>query len=1266
MKQHQMQSSMWPGFSVAIIIGLLLAAVVPNSHAADKIWNGAGDGTTMSSGANWVGGVAPVGGTDALVFAGTTGTNVNNDYSGVAGNAFAGITFSNNAGTFKISGNAVFLSGGITNNSTSLQYFPAIVELNSASRWFNAASGPIQCDVVNGRNNAFVLIKDGTNTLTLSSVVDNNGLIAAVTNGTLVLAKGGLSSAVHALGGSAVINIYTNGTLRIAPSTNTDQIFKNDRINMTGGTFQLQNTSEAVGSIFGGAFSSNSIVENGLVNTTNQLLMGENNNRKAIYNGTIRDGAAGVLSLAITKQSMEQFGGSLTYSGTTTVNNNGTGFSRIIINGTHIGGGAYSIFGPNSAQLAALNGSGLISATAINIYTNAYLGAGGGLSTDADAATYSDTVGILTISNAAVNLTTNTSTLDVQLNGTTAGSGYDQIAIVGSGTFSNNNGNLKITIGGGYNPAAGDKLTIVKVQGTNSANNVGVFSMLNGVATDLSQGASFVEPSSGKNFKISYRAEGSTFDAGAGNGNDIMLQVLSVPGANLTWRGDVNNLWDVSTTANWRTTNGTAVTFDPNANVIFDDSGSNSIPIDLTTSLSPTNITVNSSNNYVFATSTAGKLTGLVILTKTNTGTLGIVTDNDNSGTTIIQRGTVQIGTNGITGTLSGAVSVNANGTLAYNRSDDKVINTAAFTGTGTFVHNGSGQLTITADLSSGFTGNTTNTGGSLNFGDGSSAVGQIGGTVNVPATNVVNYNYLLNANINNSLGGNGTVNYTSANGGTLTLATTAVSSNFTGTANIAAGVRVHAQTGNQGYAFGNGSTVNVPAFSQAWCDTSGTVYNNVFNIAGTGWIGVTPPTGAISVFNATFTGAINLLADARISGTISGGTILCPISGSYQLEIWGNLGSYVLSIGSTNGVHSYASTLITSGTVRALNTNAISTGPLTMDVAADLRLNGNNLSVSNLSSISSGNVTGPGATIQNTHGSTNATLTVGLDNTSTTFDGTFTNGGGASLGLTKVGSGTLTLSGISTSTGTVAVNGGTLALSGSGTFGNAAKILANATLDVTGIGGTLTLNSGQTLGGNGNVTGAVTASAGSTVSPGNSVGTLTVSGNMALNGLVLMELNRTNSPTTNDLLVASGFTASGTLTVTNLGPALHVGDSFQLFSSSVSGFASVNLQTNDAVNNVSYTWSNTLNSDGKITVASVISPVNTSPTNIVSKVNGSNLELSWPVDHTGWTLQAQTNSLTVGLGTNWINVPGSASVNSVTNAINPANGSVFYRLVYP
>ena len=78
-----------------------------------------------------------------------------------------------------------------------------------------------------------------------------------------------------------------------------------------------------------------------------------------------------------------------------------------------------------------------------------------------------------------------------------------------------------------------------------------------------------------------------------------------------------------------------------------------------------------------------------------------------------------------------------------------------------------------------------------------------------------------------------------------------------------------------------------------------------------------------------------------------------------------------------------------------------------------------------------------------------------------------------------------------------------------------------------------------------------------------------------------------------------------------------------------------------------------------------VVVGVNATPTNLVSSVSGGVLTLSWPADHTGWTLQAQTNSLSTGLGTNWVTVTGSTATNKVIQAIDPANPAVFYRLKY-
>lgn len=76
--------------------------------------------------------------------------------------------------------------------------------------------------------------------------------------------------------------------------------------------------------------------------------------------------------------------------------------------------------------------------------------------------------------------------------------------------------------------------------------------------------------------------------------------------------------------------------------------------------------------------------------------------------------------------------------------------------------------------------------------------------------------------------------------------------------------------------------------------------------------------------------------------------------------------------------------------------------------------------------------------------------------------------------------------------------------------------------------------------------------------------------------------------------------------------------------------------------------------------------PVSSAPTAISFAVINGMLQIGWPADHIGWLLQAQTNSISAGLGTNWTIVSGSDGENQYTNTTNPTNGSVFFRLMHP
>ena len=110
------------------------------------------------------------------------------------------------------------------------------------------------------------------------------------------------------------------------------------------------------------------------------------------------------------------------------------------------------------------------------------------------------------------------------------------------------------------------------------------------------------------------------------------------------------------------------------------------------------------------------------------------------------------------------------------------------------------------------------------------------------------------------------------------------------------------------------------------------------------------------------------------------------------------------------------------------------------------------------------------------------------------------------------------------------------------------------------------------------------------------------------------------------------------------------------------------------------WTWTNAPMGYYLVTAQAVFNGTSTasSPTvgvNVVTATNSAemlftiangSLQLSWPPDHTGWILQAQTNAPGTGLTTNWVNIPSSTATNQMVIPVAPTNGSVFYRICYP
>jgi hypothetical protein len=180
-------------------------------------------------------------------------------------------------------------------------------------------------------------------------------------------------------------------------------------------------------------------------------------------------------------------------------------------------------------------------------------------------------------------------------------------------------------------------------------------------------------------------------------------------------------------------------------------------------------------------------------------------------------------------------------------------------------------------------------------------------------------------------------------------------------------------------------------------------------------------------------------------------------------------------------------------------------------------------------------------------------------------------------------------------------------------------------------------------------------------------VGTFTIGGNLTLQGKATLRIDNTiGLSVSNDLVSVSGsIIYGGILTVTNVtsdANPLVAGETFQLFSAGGSdNFTSIHGSPGAGLG-YSFTPAS-----GVLSI--VTSSIASNPTNITFTVSGSTLTLGWPEDHRGWILQAQTNSLNVGLtapsGT-WFDVAGSSSVTNVVITINPAKPTVFYRLRNP
>lgn len=264
------------------------------------------------------------------------------------------------------------------------------------------------------------------------------------------------------------------------------------------------------------------------------------------------------------------------------------------------------------------------------------------------------------------------------------------------------------------------------------------------------------------------------------------------------------------------------------------------------------------------------------------------------------------------------------------------------------------------------------------------------------------------------------------------------------------------------------------------------------------------------------------------------------------------------------------------------------------------------------------GSISGGGYISQNSSGT--VTLQVGDLGSNDTFSGSMQDGGGA-LALTKVGTGTLTLTGANSYSGQTTVSNGELIVSSMFATKGSCLVTNGAIFGVTNLSTTSAAISNLTLAA----------------------------------GCALEFINVTNLTT--PLLTASNLSVGGLCTLKITGTnGLAAGNSYPLlkFAGTLSG-AFTNLQLQMACG-----WRGALvNSANQISLAS-LAVVSTTLPQLTTAIAGQQLQLQWPFDHTGWRLLMNTNLA----GTNWPAIPGAGITNLML--ISPTNGSMFFRLAYP
>ncbi|MEK7780220.1 MAG: autotransporter-associated beta strand repeat-containing protein [Verrucomicrobiota bacterium] len=1333
------------------LAALLALVAAPSAFAASQIWSNAPTSSAWVTGANWIGNAAPGG-------INLTGTTLNNDVAtfntplaggiGGAGNPIivddatvaaarsrhlGGLTFdgvdcgpyviySPSVATLPAAGipatGILFVShnqttrinAAVTNSQTIL--VPMRVRLpNSTAGQYNLVN-----DSTNPAANLIIntIIHDGANTRattfnlrgsnTGNNMVTNlsegagnaTGGFTKTGTGTWMIAgtsvfpaasplninEGTLAVLVPDAFGAATTATVTNSTLRFDGVT-LNQASLNLR---NGGNMQANGTVSVNGVAVGNQAGTTATLST--LNASDVFTVGTFLGGASLVTGGAADtvlNTAGPGTLV--------FGQANTYIGKWSFN----AATNQITNPSALGTGANANVGAGAIFDLTVLGAGVFTPT-----TSGFGGSGTGTTVGTTAATVvADAGGTLDLATKNINLTFNPASASGDLTRPSLYIAQGTLALGGNTFFINNTG---------------------------APLGVGTYRLVE-AASSITSGGGYAALVSGNGLVASAAA------AIVVSGGNVDLVVTIYFPKNLVWSGTGAD-WDLATTSDWLD-GVTPSVFNNSDNVTFNSVGSANPSVNLVGTLAPATVTVDTSaNDYTFAGS--GQIAGTASLTKQSAGVLTLQMANTYAGGTVVNNGTVRIGANNaISAVGSGDVTVNSPGVIDLNGFNNTV---NGLLGNGTIDNQSGGASVLTVgnnDDGGTFSGVLANTSGTL-------ALTKIGtGQVTLTAANTYTGPTVVSA---------GTLQVQHANALGSGASTVAVNG---GNLRTTTSINVNSLTGAQGTSVANATGAGATIITH----TGTGDYTGIISDGASGTVGVYIPSGSLRLnANNTYSGGTVVASGATLAvGVINPGgsgvpgtggitasnnaIVSLPTSVSTSSQVPNNITNvdangtvYFSSIGQANSfngqfVGGANSTNVFSGPMSIggnlsfanfLGTVVVSNGAsvrlftgVGIDGGGDntiFQVEGNLFS-RDVRNNRLGALSGSGS-IGNASFATPGnypTMIIGAKNLSTTFSGIV----GASNSIVKVGSGNLTLNGISYSTnivtlpdpfeptnivsftlqssrigyiGSTTVSNGTLTIVAPNNLTNSASItLAGGTLDATQIGyatnqttldynsveqatntvvvtsGVVEILDGQSLNGQGSLLGSVTTAPTSTMNVGNPLGTLAISGSISLNGTVNMDLNRSNLAQNSDRITAASFSGSGAvLNVTNVGPTLVSGTVFQLFSGAVSAFATVNLPATDVTGQIAYTWQNNLAANGTITLVTGLNPT---PTPITSVVNGSNLELSWPLDHTGWTLQAQTNALTVGITANWFNVGGSTATNQMFMPIVPGNPTVFYRL---